>query len=120
MRKRTDLSVCPGIRFPSLGMGTDSPLAAIPEPYPTMPPPGQETADAFYVVDVGRDVGIFTDKYVVFPSSLVVLTPIPSVMSTRAVVGVPGGHQIKVKSWYDAATLYNSLWDQGLITRVRP
>jgi len=84
-----------------------------------MPPPGQEDADAYYVVDVGRDVGIFTDKYVIFPPNLIVLIPTPSALSTRAVVGVPGGHQVKVKSWYDAATLYNTLWDQGLIIRVR-
>jgi len=40
--------------------------AGIPGPYPTDLPPGQEVADAYYVVDHGREVGIFTDKYVVF------------------------------------------------------
>ena len=85
-----------------------------------MPPPGQESADAYYVVDIGRDVGIFTDKYVVFIPNSTTLTSVPSALSTRAVVGVPGGHQVKVKSWYDAAMLYNSLWDQGLIIRLRP
>ena len=58
-------------RFQRLGTGIDSSLLAIPEPYPTMPPPGQEDTDAYYVVDVGRDVGIFTDKYVVFPPNLI-------------------------------------------------
>jgi len=108
------------VRFQHSGMGTNYSLIAIPEPYPTMPPPGQEATDTYYVVDVGHDVGIFTDKYFVSLLNLITLTPIPSVLSTRAVVGVPGGHQVKVKSWYDAATLYNSLWDQGLIIRVRP
>jgi len=120
VRRCTAPSVRPEVRFQSFGTGPDSSLTAIPDPYPTMPPPGQEAADAYYVVDVGRDVGIFTDKCVVFTPNLIVLTFIPSVLSTRAVVGVPGGHQVKVKSWYDAATLYNSLWDQGLIIRVRP
>ena len=40
-------------------------------------------------------------------------------MSTHAAAGVPRGHQVKVKTWYDAATLYNSLREQGLIVRVR-
>jgi len=113
-------SVRPGAWFQSFGTSTDPSLVAIPDPYPTTPPPGQETIDAYYVVDVGRDVGIFTDKYAVSKPNLIGLTLIHSVLSTRAVVGVPGGHQVKVKSWYDAATLYNSLWDQGLIIRVRP
>jgi len=119
-RRRTAPSVCPRVRLQSFGTDTDSSFIAIPEPYLTTLPPGQEATDAYYVVDVGRDVGIFTDKYVIFPFNLTALTPIPSALSTRAVVGVPGGHQVKVKSWYDAAILYNSLWDQGQIVRVRP
>ena len=42
-----------------------------------------------------------------------------SASSTSAVAGVPLGHQVKVKSWHDAATLYNSLLSKGLIIRVR-
>jgi hypothetical protein len=47
------------------------------------------------------------------------LTLVTSILSTRAISGVPHGHQVKVKTWYDAATLYNSLLDKGLVTRVR-
>lgn len=83
------------------------------------PPPGMEGAETYYIVDVGREVGIFTNKYVVPSPALIALTPIPSVLSTRAVTGVPGGHQIGEKSWYDAAMLYNTLWEQDLIKRVR-
>ena len=36
---------------------------AIPGPYPLTPPQEQEAADTYYVVDCGREVGIFTDKY---------------------------------------------------------
>jgi hypothetical protein len=78
-----------------------------------------EMASTYYVVDIGRNVGIFTNKYIVFTQVPIVLTLVPSVLSTGAIVGVPGGHQIGVKAWYDAAMLYNSLWDQGLIKRVR-
>ena len=62
------------------------------------PPPGQETADAYYVVDHGREVGIFTDKYVVLLFSSIVLMLITSTLSTRAVRGVAHGHQVKVKT----------------------
>ena len=41
-----------------------------------------------------------------------------STLSTRAVRGVAHGHQVKVKTWYDAASRYNSLWDKGLVIRV--
>ena len=44
---------------------------------------------------------------------------IDRVLSTHAVAGVPGGHQVQVKSWHEAAMLYNSLLDKGLIIRVR-
>ena len=39
---------------------------AIPGPYPLIPPQEQEVVDTYYVVDCGREVGIFTDKYVNF------------------------------------------------------
>lgn len=43
-------------------MGSDFSHTAIPGPYPMTPPPGQEAAETYYVVDRGREVGIFTDK----------------------------------------------------------
>jgi len=54
-----------------------------------------------------------------YPTYSTVLTRISSVLSTHAISGIPRGHQVEVNTWYDAATLYNSLLDQGLITRVR-
>ena len=39
--------------------------------------------------------------------------------SNRAIAGVIGGHKVRVKSWYDAATLYNELYHKGDIIRVR-
>ena len=42
-----------------------------------------------------------------------------STLSTSVVAGVPLGHQVEVKSWHDAATLYNSLLSKGLIICVR-
>jgi len=113
------LFVCSEVRFQGFGTDSDSSHAVVPDPYPTVPPPGQETADAYYVVDRGREVGIFTDKYVVFTSDSVALMLVVSALSTRAVQGVAHGHQMKVKTWYEAATHYNSLWDRGVITRVR-
>lgn len=112
-------SVRPEIWSQRFGAGTNSSHAAIPDPYPTTPPPGQDVVDAYYVVDRGLKVGIFTDKCVTFILHLVYLKFAASVLSTRAVSGVPHGHQVKTNTWYDAATLYNSLWDQGLISRVR-
>ena len=47
---------------------------AVPAPYPMTPPPGQEVADAYYVVDHGREVGIFIDKYVFIALKLIELT----------------------------------------------
>jgi len=47
------------------------------------------------------------------------LIEIASASSTRAVVGVTGGHQIKAKTWHEAATLYNTLYHKGSIVRVR-
>lgn len=85
------------------------------------PPPGQEISDGYYVVDCGREVGIFSDKYVIFlPHTLNCShTRVSSVLSTNAISGVPHGHQVKVNTWHDAAVLYNSLWEKGVITRVR-
>lgn len=101
-----------------IGMGADFPTA-IPDPYPTALPPEMEVADTYYVVDRGREVGIFTDKYVVSTPHSIALTFAISVLSTGSITGVPHGHQVKVKTWYEAATLYNSLWDKGLVARVR-
>lgn len=93
--------------------------AAIPGPYPTTaPPPDIGMADAYYVVDVGREVGIFTDKCVFLAPPSIALTSITSARSTRAATGVPGGHQLKMKTWYEAATHYNSLYEQDRIRRV--
>lgn len=39
--------------------------------------------------------------------------------ANRAVAGVIGGHQFRVKSWQDAAALYNDLHLNGDIIRVR-
>jgi len=83
------------------------------------PPAGQEAADAYYVVDRGREVGIFSDKYVVHSPNVITLTLVASVSSTRAISGIPHGHQVRVKTWYDAAKLYNSLWDKGFIERAQ-
>ena len=83
------------------------------------PPPEMEGADVYYVVSIGRKVGIFTNKYVAPLLIQTLLTCVPSVLSTRAISGVPGGHQLAEKSWFSAATLYNSLWDGGYIKRVR-
>lgn len=63
-RKRMVLFVRPETQVRSIGTGTNFSHAAIPGPYPITPPPGQETVDAYYVVDHGREVGIFIDKYV--------------------------------------------------------
>jgi len=49
----------------------------------------------------------------------VILTKFDSASSTRAVNGVAGGHQVKVKTWYEAAILYNGLYHKGGIVRVR-
>jgi len=80
----------------------ESPLT-IPGPYPMNPPDMVELPDCWYVVDRGIEVGIFADN----------------ASSTRAVTGVTGGHQTKVKAWYEAATLYNALYHKGGIVRVR-
>jgi len=42
-----------------------------------------------------------------------------SAASARAISGIFSGHRVAVQTWYEAATLYNSLWEQGLIIRVR-
>jgi len=64
----------PWIRFQGVGTGANFSHAEIPAPYPTTPPVGQETADAYYVVDHGREVGIFIDKYVVLFPDVAFLT----------------------------------------------
>jgi hypothetical protein len=61
-RKQRDLFVHPEARFQSVGPGTNFFRVVIPEPYPIVPPPGQEVVDAYYVVDHGREVRIFIDK----------------------------------------------------------
>lgn len=76
-------------------------------------------ADIYYIVDCGREVGIFTDEYVTLIPRFTALTVVASELSARAVVGVPGGRRIKVKTWYEAASIYNSLLDEGIISRVR-
>lgn len=70
------------------------------------------------MVDHGREVGIFTDRYVVFMTGSTPLTLITSALSARAIDGVTNGRRVKVKTWYEAATLYNSLWNECLIYRV--
>jgi hypothetical protein len=35
-----------------------------------------------------------------------------------AVSGVAGGHYIRMESWFEAATFYNKLYQQGKIIRV--
>ena len=80
----------------------------------------EELPEFWYVVDHGYQVGIFTDKSVSCPSvHFVLLIDVNNASSTRAVTGVPGGHQTKVKSWHDAMTLYNTLYRQGSIVRVQ-
>ena len=101
-----------------IGMDADSPTV-IPDPYPTALPPEMEVANTYYVVYCGREVGIFTNKYVVSTPHSIALTFAISVLSTGSITGVPHGHQVKVKTWYEAVTLYNSLWDKGLVARVQ-
>ena len=113
------LLVRPETQVQSVGTGADVSLTAVPAPYPLTLPPGQEPADNYYVVDRGRKVGIFADKYAVLTSTLISLTLVTSALSTNAVTGVRGGHQTRIKSWHDAAVMYNSLWHKGLIVRVR-
>lgn len=57
-----NLSVRPDFRFHIVGAGTYFSHPAIPGPYPITPPEGKEAADAYYVVDYGREVGIFDDE----------------------------------------------------------
>ena len=38
--------------------------------------------------------------------------------STRAVTGVSRAYQVRVKTWLEAALLYNELYDKGDVTRV--
>ena len=40
------------------------------------------------------------------------------ILSTQAIAGVPDGHRVKLNTWCDAANLYNTLLEQGLIVRV--
>jgi hypothetical protein len=40
-------------------------------------------------------------------------------MSCTVVNGVSGGNQLKRKSWFDAMTLYNKMYDQGGVVLVR-
>jgi len=113
------LPVRPEIRFRDVGTNADFSHVAIPGPYAMTPPVGQEMTDAYYVVDYGREVGIFSDKYVVHSPDTIILTSIASISSTRAITGIPHGHQVKVKTWYDAVKLYNSLRNKGFIVRVQ-
>jgi hypothetical protein len=53
-----------------------------------------------------------------FCYNLDMLTHLNSALSTHAVSGVPGGHQVKVKTWYAAVALYNKLYCEGKIIRV--
>ena len=48
----------------NVGMDAHFFRLAIPGSYPLTPPQEQEVVDTYYVVDCGREVGIFTDKYV--------------------------------------------------------
>lgn len=73
---RMDPSVCPGVSQ-ELAQANLS-HAAIPGRYPMTPPPDMEGAETYYVVDVGREVGIFTNKYVVsHPQSQLPSRPLP-------------------------------------------
>ena len=58
----------------NVGVDTHFFHLAIPGRYPMTPPQEQEAVDAYYVVDCGREVGIFTDKYVDFTSNPIRLT----------------------------------------------
>lgn len=61
-----------------------------------------------------------TGKFPV-PSTLVISAPLTnanSESSTRAVTGVVGGHQTKVRTWLEAIGLYNRLYHEGNIVRV--
>lgn len=76
--------------------------------------------DHWYVVDCGTEVGIFADRFVPLLSpQFPPLTGVnASESSDRAVAGVAGGHQTRVKSWSEAAALYNMLRQQGNIACV--
>jgi len=52
----------------------------------------------------------------VFPAPL---TNTSSESSTRATIGVVRGHRVEVKTWVEAAALYNELYHKGDIVRVR-
>ena len=56
--------VRPDTRIQSIGVSTNVPQTVVPPPYPTTLLPGQEAVEAYWVVDRGREVGIFADKYV--------------------------------------------------------
>lgn len=58
-----------------------------------------------------------TGAFLVIPISIP-LTSANSESADRAVAGVVGGHQIRVKSWFEAVSLYNLLYRQGNIIRV--
>jgi len=60
-----------------------------------------------------------TSKFVIHLHNFTSLTGTNRESSDRAVAGVTGGHQIRVKSWFEAATLYNEFYNQGNIVRVR-
>ena len=80
---------------------------------------GAEAADGYYVVDHGREVGIFVDECVGVPLfNQFSLTLVTRILSTHAIAGVPDGHRVKLDTWCDAANLYNTLLEQGLIVRV--
>lgn len=62
VKKKVVPSVRLAIRFRNIGTDAHFSHVAIPKPYPTALPQGQEEAETYYVVDCGREVGIFTDK----------------------------------------------------------
>ena len=118
-RKHMVPSVRPKNRLRNFGADTDSSHTAIPGPYPVTLQPGQESANVYYVVSHDHEVGIFTDEYVVSTFNLIALTRITSILSTHAIAGISNGHQVAVGTWYEAAILYNRLWNEALIIRVR-
>jgi hypothetical protein len=83
------------------------------------PPDRDELPDFWYVVDHGTEVGIFGDRCVPCPRPFVVLMRMCSESADNAVAGVVGGHRMRVKGWFEAVALYNVLYRQGNIIRVR-
>jgi hypothetical protein len=83
------------------------------------PPDMDELPDYWYVVDHGREVGIFADRCVLrLSSQFRVLKGMHSESANNAVAGVVGGHQIRVGGWLEAANLYNELHRQGNVILV--